>query len=282
INEMLMEKERLSVEDFKMMLADKKSKLAERMVPGLLNELKKIPQATSNERRAMEMLSSWDMIYNPESPEALIFEKFYLRFLENLLLEDMGEELYAEFIADKILVRNIIDLIWTKRQSSWLADSESGPGSFTDMVQRSFYESIEWLELNNGASPERWAWGDIHKLTIEHPLGSVKLVNLLFNMNKGPYSPGGSFHTVCPYSYKFTDPFKVNHGASQRHIYSADNWDESLSVIPTGTSGIPASDYYCDQTERYIDDMYRKDLFSKEGTDGTARYRMRLMPAGNY
>ncbi len=282
INEMLMEKERLSVEDFKMMLADKKSKLAERMVPGLLNELKKIPQATSNERRAMEMLSSWDMIYNPESPEALIFEKFYIRFLENLLLEDMGEELYTEFIADKILVRNIIDLIWTKRQSSWLADSESGPGSFTDMVQRSFYESIEWLELNNGASPERWAWGDIHKLTIEHPLGSVKLVNLLFNMNKGPYSPGGSFHTVCPYSYKFTDPFKVNHGASQRHIYSADNWDESLSVIPTGTSGIPASDYYCDQTERYIDDMYRKDLFSKEGTDGTARYRMRLMPAGNY
>jgi hypothetical protein len=33
----------------------------------------------------------------PESPEPLIFEKFYMKFLENLLLEEMGEELYREF-----------------------------------------------------------------------------------------------------------------------------------------------------------------------------------------
>ena len=281
IREMLIEKEKLSVDDFKAMLADKKSKLAERMLPGLLNELRNTSHLTVNERRAMELLSEWDATYGPNRPEPLIFEKFYLNFVENLLLEDMGEELYREFIGDKILVRNIVDRVWTGRQSAWLADGVTeGPGSFADIVKKSFYEAIEWLEHNHSPNPGRWAWGDVHTMMLNHPMGSVKMLDRIFGMNSGPYSPGGSFHTVCPYTYNFTNPFVINHGASQRHIFSTANWDESLSVIPTGTSGIPASDYYCDQSELYVNDMYRNDLFSKEEVEKAARYRMKLTPAG--
>ncbi len=276
IREMLMEKERLSASDFKIMLSDKQSKLTERMLPGLLDELEKIPRPTMNERSAMEMLAEWDMIHHPGSPQPLIFEKFYLKFVENLLLEDMGEELYREFIGERILVYNLVDYIWANRESAWLADE--GQGSFTDMVQKSFYEAIDWLEHNHGPNPGRWAWGDVHKLTLEHPMGEVKLLDVVFNMNRGPWSPGGSFHTVCPYSYDFTEPFNINHGASQRHIYSTANWDNSFSVIPTGTSGIPASDYYCDQSELYVNDSYRPDAFSEVAVENAAVYRMKLMP----
>ncbi|MFO7922321.1 MAG: penicillin acylase family protein [Bacteroidales bacterium] len=280
IREMLMEKERLSVDDFKTMVGDKKSKLTERMLPGMLHELKKMPQPTANERRAMEILNEWDRVYHPESPAALIFEKFYLRFIENLLLEDMGEELYREFISDKILVRNIVDQIWTRRQSAWLAGgADEGPGSFTDLVHKSFYESIEWIEHNHGVTPGRWAWGDVHKMTLTHPMGSVKMLDRVFNMNRGPWSPGGSFHTVCPYSYDFTNPFVINHGASQRHIFSTADWDSSFSVIPTGTSGIPASDHYCDQTDLYVNNRFRSDAFSEVEVENAAVYRMKIMPA---
>jgi penicillin G amidase len=281
IREMLMEKERLSIDDFRDMLADRKSKLAERILPGLLTEVRKKTNPGRNAVRAIELLSEWDMVYRPDSPEPLIFEKFYLTFMENLLLDDMGEELYREFIGDKILVRNIIDLVWTKRQSAWLAGDylRGGPGSFSDIVQKSFYEAIEWIELNIGPDPKRWKWGDVHTLKLSHPMGSVKMIDRVFGLNKGPFSPGGSFHTVCPYSYNFTNPFVINHGASQRHIFSTGDWDESLSVIPTGTSGIPASDYYCDQTEMYVNNLYRQHLFSGELVRAAARYRMKLIPA---
>ncbi len=280
IREMLMEKERLSVDDFKAMLGDKKSKLTERMLPKLLYELKAMSNPTMNERRAMEMLAGWDKVYDPQSPEPLIFEKFYIMFIENLLLEDMGEDLYREFIADKILVRNIVDLVWMKSESAWFKGdkTQTGPGTFSDIVHKSFYESIEWLEHNHGPNPDRWAWGDVHTMTLNHHFGAVAALDRIFNLNRGPYSPGGSFHTVCPYSYNFTDPFAINHGASQRHIYSTADWDKSFSVIPTGTSGIPASDYYCDQTELYVNDGYRPDVFSAVEVEKAARYRMRLMP----
>lgn len=281
IKEMMMEKERLSVDDFKAMQGDKKSKLTERMLPDLITELEKMAQPTINERRAMEMLAGWDYIYNPQSPAPLIFEKFYLKFLENLLLGDMGEDYYKEFIGSKVLVRNIIERTWTKKESAWLtgAESNTGPGKFTGIVQKSFCETVEWLEHNHGPEPNGWAWSDEHRLTLAHPMGEVKILDMVFNMNKGPYKPGGSFHTVCPYSYNYTNPFVVTHGASQRHIYSTANWDNSFSVIPTGTSGIPASDYYCDQTELYIDDRYRSDAFSAVEVENAAVYRMKLMPS---
>jgi penicillin amidase len=95
-------------------------------------------------------------------------------------------------------------------------------------------------------------------------------------MNRGPYEVGGSFHTVCPYSYSFRDPFSVNHGASHRHVYSTADWDQSRTIIPTGTSGIPASEHYCDQTERYINKAYRRDVVSKQRVEQKARYRMNI------
>ena len=288
IREMLREKDRLSVADFRAILGDKKSKLTERMLPGLLGELKKISQPSVNEITAMEKLKEWDQAYHPERPEPLIFEKFYVRFLENLLRKEMGKELYGEFISDKILVRNIIDQVWENRQSAWLQGGSSGGGqgneqgneqnSFTGIVHKSFRESIAWIEHNLGSNPAGWAWGDVHELEIAHPLGRVKLLDMIFGMSSGPYSPGGSFHTVCPYSYDYKNPFSIIHGASHRHIYSTADWDESLSVVPTGTSGIPASEYYCDQTQLFVNDSYRPDLFSEDEVENTARYRMKLVP----
>ena len=284
IKEMLLEKDLLSVEDFKRMLGDKKSKLAERMMPVLLEEMDRMPPAAPNGRRAIKKLREWDMVYNPSSSASLIFEKFYIRFLENLLLEEMGEELFGKFLSDKILARNIVDLVWDKRHSAWLRE-ESRKGSrddhdaFTRLVHKSFNEAIGWIEHNLGTCPSRWAWGGASKLKIAHPMGQIRLLDMIFSMNRGPYAPGGSFHTVCPYGYNIADPFRIVHGASHRHIYTTANWDESLSIVPTGTSGIPASDYYCDQTLMYVNDSYRPDRFSAAQVERAARYRMRLVPA---
>ncbi|MDH5386545.1 MAG: penicillin acylase family protein, partial [Candidatus Aminicenantes bacterium] len=91
---------------------------------------------------------------------------------------------------------------------------------------------------------------------------------------RGPYEVGGSFHTVCPYVYLLNEPFEVTNGASHRHIYSLSNWDESLTILPTGVSGIPASPHYCDQTRLYLENHYRSDYFSKELIQKNARYQM--------
>lgn len=275
IRQMLLETERLDIGDFRRMLADQKSKLAQEMLPVLLEELGKMPLLTSGESQAIRLLREWDLVYHPQSPQPLIFEKFLQQFVENLLLQQLGPELYQQLLADRLLIRNLVDRIWRHRQSHWLEHAQTGEfHGFTAVVHQSFTQAIAWIQDQLGQNPRRWEWGKVHQLTLVHPVGTVGVLNTLFRMNLGQYAPGGSFHTVCPYSYNPAEPFRILHGASHRHIYCTSNWDNSLSVIPTGTSGIPASPYYSDQTPMYVNNLYRNDRFSRQMVEQEGRYRM--------
>ncbi|WDP85795.1 MAG: penicillin acylase family protein [Desulfobacter sp.] len=140
-------------------------------------------------------------------------------------------------------------------------------------------DAMAYLSDQMGKKTENWTWGKIHTLRLEHPLGKVRLLDAIFKFNDSPKEMGGSFHTVCPLAYKLSEPFVINHGASHRHIYTPANWDDSVSVIPTGTSGIPASPHYCDQTDLYVNNQYHKDLFSLEKIIAHKKYALELNPA---
>jgi penicillin amidase len=128
-----------------------------------------------------------------------------------------------------------------------------------------------------GEDPDEWKWGRVNQVAFNHPLGRSGLLDFLFGLNLGPYPRGGSFHTLNPSAYPFYEPFKVDHIASQRHIYLPANWDYSWIVLPTGISGIPASKHYDDITPLYLDHRYRRDAFKKDTIMKTAGYRMIIL-----
>ncbi len=128
-----------------------------------------------------------------------------------------------------------------------------------------------------GADQKKWLWGNIHRIRIEHPMGSVKMLDRVFGFNSDYYPIGGSNHTVSPYSYGAG--IVVNHGASERHIFNTANWDESLTVIPTGASGIPASEFYLSQTKTYLEGRFYKDSFSDSAVKAAAVYTLTLKPS---
>jgi len=70
------------------------------------------------------------------------------------------------------------------------------------IIEKSFSETIEFLTLKYGQNNAKWAWGNVHQLILEHPMGSVKILAKIFKLNKGPFSVGGTYHTVCPYSFE--------------------------------------------------------------------------------
>ena len=78
--------------------------------------------------------------------------------------------------------------------------------------------------------------------------------------------------------YSFGAGFKVNHGASERHIFNTANWDESYTIIPTGESGIPGSEFYLSQTTAYLNGKFYKDAFSESAVKTAAKYTLILKP----
>lgn len=270
---MLNEKEMFSVRDFAEMQTDQKSWMVMEFLPDILNVINSV-ELTEPEKTGKAILSGWNGVMEEDSPAPLIFEKTYHKIVWNILSDELGEDLYEEYYHNASLSRNFIENIWMDNGVGFWDDinTPDKKEEFSDIVIKSYKEVIVELVAEMGDDPEKWQWGDVHQLTLEHPLGKVKMLDKIFGFNRGPYRVGGSFHTVCPYSYSFSTPFKVGKGASHRHIYSAANWNESLSVIPTGESGIPASEHYCDQTELYLENMYHSDPFSINEVEAKLKY----------
>jgi penicillin amidase len=146
-----------------------------------------------------------------------------------------------------------------------------------EILAMSIRSAVDTLTARYGGFGESWQWGRIHSFTLEHPLGSVKILDRLLRLNSKTYSVGGSYHTVEPYSFR--ENFVVNHGASERHIFNTADWDKSLTVIPTGTSGIPGSPFYLSQTETYVNNGFYSEPFTDQAVEAAKKYEIIFKPS---
>ena len=278
ITELLSSKKVLSVEDFEAIQLDQHSKLAEKYMPSILNALNSFKNMTPTETQAYEILKSWNFSMDKKSTAAALFETLYLQFIHCTFADEMGNGLFDSFNGVSSISRIAADQLIDNKISVWFDDVTTGNKTekFDDIVIIAFSEAVSDLETRLGTNPDSWEWGRLHHLVLTHPLSTVKLLDRVFNLNRGPFQVGGSFHTVSPFSYDNNKLFDANHGSSHRHIFDLSNWDNSLTVIPTGNSGIPASKHYCDQTELYINGKYHPDYFTKDKIVASAKYHMKF------
>ena len=278
ITEMLKEKEKLSTEDFQRMQGDQKSKMAEKFTRYFISHMTAKSGLSDSEKTVYKLMKNWDYTMSKERPEPLIFEKWYYLTGVNLVKDQMDSLLFTQFVVQKSFFENFMENMRIAPNQTW-ADDISTKGvneTFGDIIALSFQQAVKELTSKFGGQPSEWKWGNSHTITLAHPLSKVKILDRIFNLNRGPFAVGGSFHTVSPYAYPLNKYSEVNHGASERHIFDTGNWDRSLTVIPTGTSGIPASEHYCDQTNAYVTNKYHSDYITREKVEGAMMYRMKF------
>jgi penicillin amidase len=274
IRQMLNEKEVFGMEDFKRMILDQHSAYAALLSPQILKIGDKSNEFTPSEKYAFNSLKGWDYDMNKDLTAPTVFEFFRVRLGKELLSDELGD-LYNSIT--KTIREYYIYKVFTTGPDDWVDDvTTPGKETLDDIIFRSFKGSISDLESQISTDTTKWKWGDIHKITIEHPLSMVKILNKVFRLNSKEYRIGGAYHTVSPYSYGAG--FKTTSGASERHIFNTANWDESLSVIPTGNSGVPASEFYMSQTDSYINGKFYKDVFSEWAVKAAAKYTLVLKP----
>jgi len=279
INGFLSSHAQLSINDLKSLQTDQLSLMAKDMVPVFMQMLENA-ELTATEKEALSLLANWQYQAKAGKAAPLIFEETVQQLIKRLLLDEMGKTLYQEYLNKDLLSTYLLDKLVKGQQSPWTDDINTPDTRETlqDLVAPSFRAAVKAISNKLGSKPAEWQWGALHQLTLKHPLSEVELLNRLFKLNRGPYPVGGTFNTVSPNSFSFNAPYAVDHGASQRHIYPAGAWEKSLTVIPTGTSGIPESPHYCDQTEMYVNLKYHRDLFTLNAVKKNHRYLMKLLP----
>ena len=210
-----------------------------------------------------DLLKNWNGEETIESQEALAFHLLYLATIEGLFEDELtllGKRSMETLLSLRYLTSLALRKIFEEKSSLWINNVDTPKQeTLEDIVSQSFKQAGEKLALFNG-SP----WGKVHTLTVKHRLDKDPRIKKWINFSVGPFPMAGSDKTPRAASYKAEAPFEVVAGASMRRIIDLSNFDNGLSVLPTGQSGLFGSKHYDDQAPLYNSNSYKPFQFFEE------------------
>jgi penicillin amidase len=137
-------------------------------------------------------------------------------------------------------------------------------------VRSALTEACAEVTAAFGPDQERWQWGRLHTLTLNHPFSRASFLRPLFSA--GPFPSGGDNFTIDLGFYRHSNPYQHIVGPSMRMIVEAGPNLRSKFILSSGQSGHPFSQHYLDHRERW----QRQDYVELSATEEEIRRWPRL------
>lgn len=256
IDEFLLSKEKFNEEDFKKLQMDFTSHYAMKIVPYILNAFNNANIDDENLETALELLQKWNFVMDAKSQTPTIYNVFLVYLLKNIFEDEMGEELFNEYIfVANIPYRVVLELL-EKRNSTWFNNINTQEiENRDDIIRQSLVDALVFLEDKFGKNLATWQWGELHQIEFKHFFDGVNpIVDNIVNV--GPFPIGGDGTTVFNTEYSFTEPYLNRLGPSMRYIFDFSKPDEFLYILPTGQSGHILSLHYKNMTKDWLSGNY--------------------------
>jgi penicillin amidase len=261
IEELLRSQDRFNAAEMAQFQLDQLSLHAVELLETLGTDLRAISHDDNSIDYVVARLLAWDGNCAPSSVPAAIFHAFHQRLLKNLLSEELGDELCCAYT--EILNQCIVptDNILRDESSSWFARRPRRA-----LVAQSLREACAELRQIFGNDCERWQWGELHRLSINHALDRLTLLKPIISL--GPVAAGGDGMTVNFGFYRHSNPFAQTVGAALRFVIDFNDLQNSGYVLASGQSGHPGSPHYRDQYDHWRNsDKIRLDSDPTELSD---------------
>jgi penicillin amidase len=255
IRELLRTSEKLSSDDFRQFQQDVYSPYAKDVTGHLITAYRDTAPGDPEIFDALTYLRNWDYRFTQADIATSIFNTFFVRLLKNTFEDEMGEDVFHDFVFFGAIPYRVTGQLLASDTSSWF-DNIGTPKVETkdEILRRSLAEGLKMLRDTLGAEMKTWRWGELHTVTFRHPFGSRKPLGSVFNIGPFPLSGGGT--TVDKTEYKFTAPFSVSVGASMRQVVDLADPEHGSIVITSGQSGQPLNAHYDDQTPLWLNGGY--------------------------
>lgn len=220
---------------------------------------------TTNENEAIQILKKWNGSNNLADVAPTIYNKWMYCYLKDTFKDELGEDDFAAFLSTHIM-KQTIEYQSKNDTSIWwdnLATKEKKE-TRSEILNQSFREAIAALEKQLGSDVSTWTWNKVHTVEHQHPLGKVAALRGYFDV--GPFEVSGSNEVINNMMFSYTEngKYEVKGGPSTRRIIDFSDVENSVSILPTGQSGVPTSSHYDDQAEMYIQGKFRKMKLNKK------------------
>lgn len=259
ITEFLSNRSKLGINDFKLIQMSYESPYAKE-ISGYILEAYKNVKTDEETSKFLEKFKNWNGDLKPNSEIGTIYSLFFIMLLKNTYEDELGKEVFHDFlIIQNLPYRSIMLLL--KKNSAWFDNVNTAATETRDeIIRKSLFNAIELFneKIQPGANGSK-NWGDIHTVKFRHPLGTVEALDKSFNI--GPYSVGGDQTTLNNSVYSFNNALENGDftnilGSSMRMIVDLGDVKHSLTVNTTGQNGQPLHKNYKDQTRLWLNGEY--------------------------
>ncbi|MGB5530280.1 MAG: penicillin acylase family protein, partial [Ignavibacteriaceae bacterium] len=289
ITELLHSKSKHSVEDYMKYQEDIFSPYAKIFVPYILFAFKNVDVKDKNLEKSLQLLREWNFEMDKYQQAPAIFLTFFDNMMKNIYLDEMGEDLFNQYVfLANVPYRNITELLQNPF-SDWYNDVKKNEIKIRDdVIRQSLTDALDELESKLGKDVKDWQWGRLHTVTFKHAFsGASGLLDGVINI--GPYEISGDGTTIFNTEYAFSEsiekyplfrhePFDCELGPSMRFIYDFAQPDEFYLILTTGQSGNIFSDHYKDMTDLFLKGKYMNLKTDEKSVKVPENSLLRLLP----
>jgi penicillin G amidase len=238
INEILRSQNKFSPEDLVKMQGDSLSIPARTALPHLLKAIDGI-ETSSNGKKLIEILKTWDFHYSTDSTAAVFFEAWFER-VEALIwapyFPDRAQYLYPPILRTLQLISGEPDARWFDHPST--PETET----LNDIARAAFHETLSHVERRLGSSDlSKWTWARYRPTEFPH---IAKIPGL--------GRPALSAPGVADAIYANTG----NHGPVWKLVVAVGPKPKAWGIYPGGQSGDPTSAFY----DNFLEPWSRNEL----------------------
>ncbi len=180
--------------------------------------------------RLLDMMRRWDGHYRATDQEPVAFELVYFRLSRQLIKRRVGEE-YADAYGGFAKIKRMI---------------------IEDLAAFSDQEATSLLTATLEAAGKRLdsfpTWGDMHRLSLAHPLSFAPVIGDRYRF--GDFPANGSSESLMKTAHAATDQrHNTRYGQQARHITDMADLDRNWFLLLGGQDGWFSSSTAFDQTQ---------------------------------
>lgn len=256
LNELLKEGNNFEVQDMVQIQGDVRSPHLQLMTEFLLRAFPDSLRQTPLVRGVLTRLRHWNGGMLIDAPEPAIVAAWFQNVVEMTYADELGPQLYRQFGRMALLpIRSLRYHLLCNSQ--WFDNVATSENETRDQVLRgALGRALDTLHRRFGSwEVGTWRYGSLHTLTFHHPFSQNPQLRGIVDI--GPFELGGANTTLNNGEWRFDLPYEVTLGPSMRQIVDfADTTAFLRSVLTTGQSGQPLSEFYSNQTILYLSNGY--------------------------
>lgn len=265
------------VEDAKEMINDVVSSVNPSIIVDLNGDVNR-EELSDAQISVLDKLLDWQGENNLDNTEPTVFHRWVYFFLKNTFADELGEEMFKQFLSTHLLKRTIAPMAAKKESVWWNNITTEQEETKSQIVTASFIQAYESLVNDFGPESGGWTWDKVHTLEHPHPIGQVAALRSFFNV--GPYPVSGTREVInnMAFNYDGDGMYEVTAGPSTRRIIDFADIENSLGISPTGQSGNPFSEHYSDQAEMFVKGEFRKMMLNEKEIKDTSKSLLTFKP----